>query len=152
MHKLTAYFGERVCRASDHCSALLEWVRIMGESGYAPHVPEAYASIQLELIKSNLAARLVYGGEQVRKTPCPKHEGRWSGCVWGGQVCPEGCMYGSNVTGWLPEPHDFVERPAVDAMELEVYAKNWPDFDPSSRCWKCGGERDKPLHKVEAVA
>lgn len=101
--ELSAYYGERVTTASMHCAALREWVRVMGESGYAPHVAEAFNSVYLNLMKSNLAHRLVYLGEPVRTEPCPKHKGHWSGCrFFDDDPCE--CMSGSNVTGWLPPP------------------------------------------------
>ena len=114
LDRLTAHFGERVAPASAHCSALLEWVRVMGESGYARHVAEAWGKVQLTLVKSNLAHRLVYLGEPVRTEPCPKHQGRWSGCrFFDDERCE--CMSGSNVTGWLPPPGGAKDdtRPAL---------------------------------------
>ncbi len=35
LSELTQHYGERVCRVSDYCSALMEWARVMNESGYA---------------------------------------------------------------------------------------------------------------------
>lgn len=49
--------------------------------------------------KSNALARLIYGDQPLRSTPCPTHKGRWSGCEFG-KVCE--CQDGSDVTGWLP--------------------------------------------------
>lgn len=50
--------------------------------------------------KSNALGRLIYGDEPLRTQPCPRHEGRWSGCKEGG-YCE--CQYGHDVTGWLPD-------------------------------------------------
>jgi hypothetical protein len=53
--------------------------------------------------KSNLLARLLYGAQEIRTTPCPIHKGVWSGCMWPDDpkdMCA--CMDGCNVTGWLP--------------------------------------------------
>jgi hypothetical protein len=150
MHKLTEYLGERVCTASEHCRALMDWVETIQASGYDPRVGEAWSMIYLPLMKSNLAARLVYGGEKVRTEPCPKHKGRWSGCQWGSGACTEGCMSGSNVTGWLAEPHEFVQRPGLSDGERSFYERE--GIDPMELCWKCNAPRHKPLHKVEAEA
>jgi hypothetical protein len=68
---------------------------------------EAYQIVDLAISKSNLLARLFFDQEGIRQVPCPVHKGRWSGCVWKEPECvtdenPQGCMSGSNVTGWLP--------------------------------------------------
>lgn len=101
--KLSEHYGQRVAPVGDVCRALTTWVKVMEESGYAPHVAEAWRSVSLTLYKSNLAHRLVYLGEPVRTEPCPKHKGHWSGCVFFTDE-PCECMSGSNVTGWLPPP------------------------------------------------
>lgn len=117
---LTAYYGQRVAPAQDHCRALLEWVRVMDESGYAPQVKEAWNSIYVTLMKSNLAHRLVYLGEEVRTEPCPTHKGHWSGCrFFDDDQCE--CMSGSNVTGWLPPPEGA--KPDTMPAVFGVYAK-----------------------------
>jgi hypothetical protein len=136
LEQLTRHYNERVARASDHCSALLEWVRIIEASGYAPEVEKAWTRIHITLLKSNLAARLVYGGERPRTIPCPIHKGHWSGCVWGDNACPEGCMWGDNVTGWLCDPHPFQEGP-VDG-----------DFRTRRWCQQCGGKPDAAIHAI----
>lgn len=74
--------------------------------------------MRLAIYKSNLLSRLIYSGEQLRTTPCPKHKGRWSGCVWDAQ-CE--CMCGSNVTGWLPNPDD--PKAIAHAPKAEAIAK-----------------------------
>ena len=137
--ELTEHYNERVCTASSHCSALMEWMRVMRESGYEKQVDDAWGPIQLVLMKSNLAARLVYGGEKVRETPCPKHKGRWSGCVWGDAACIEGCMWGSNVTGWLPEPHAFV------LYERDEDQRRYFPME-TERCRVCGGIEEAEIH------
>jgi hypothetical protein len=61
-----------------------------------------------QIAKSCLLWRLIYEGQELRRVPCPVHEGHWSGCAWPER--PEdacACMDGSNVTGWLPnEPKE----------------------------------------------
>ncbi len=58
---------------------------------------ERVGGVFLQIGKSNLLARLLYGGEPLRSTPCPTHKGKWSGCF--GE-----CEHGCELTGWLPEP------------------------------------------------
>ena len=64
---------------------------------------ESVVHVLMQVGKSNLLWRLIYGGQTLRTTPCPTHKGVWSGCVWpkdAKDACA--CMDGSNVTGWLP--------------------------------------------------
>lgn len=142
---LSEFYGERVAPASHHCSALLEWMRIMDSSGYAPEVGKAWGSIALTLTKSNLAARLVYGGERVRTEKCPVHQGRWSGCTWGDNVCEEGCMYGSNVTGWLQSRHEYEPWPDD---ENAARAREFFKYDPTTRCRHCDGQASGLVHQA----
>jgi hypothetical protein len=59
--------------------------------------------IFLQIEKSNFLWRRIYRGEQTRLTPCPSHKGRWSGCKLPEETeCKGACIYGGNVTGWLP--------------------------------------------------
>ena len=74
------------------------------ENQYRKDIGEKAQYIFLQIRKSNLLARLIYGGEALRTKPCPAHKGRWSGCKMPDEVeCNGACMAGSNVTGWLPE-------------------------------------------------
>lgn len=59
----------------------------------------AVDDVFLQISKSALLDRLLYGGEPVRTKPCPEHKGRWSGLEFGENMCPHGCQ----LTGWLPE-------------------------------------------------
>lgn len=146
--QLTEFYGERVTTASNHCSALLEWMRVMTESGYAPEVAKTWGLMQINLLKSNLAARLVYGGEQVRTEQCPIHLGHWSGCVWGDGMCTEGCMYGSNVTGWLKPRHSFEPFPNDEEAARTREHFNW---DSTTRCKHCGGTAAGLVHQAVAA-
>ena len=68
--------------------------------------------IRLAIRKSNLLHRLFYGGEEVRTKQCPIHKGKWSGCKLPEEMeCKGACADGSNVTGWLKPPHDWVPGP-----------------------------------------
>jgi hypothetical protein len=76
----------------DLCNCLYDWEDKMLR-GKALH-------LRLSIDKSCLLHRLIYSGEKLRERPCPTHKGQWSGCRE--YPCPEGCGYGSNITGWLP--------------------------------------------------
>lgn len=58
----------------------------------------AIDNLNRRVLKSNLLARLIYGGEKIRTRMCPKHKGVWSGMP--SSNCEHGCQH----TGWLPEP------------------------------------------------
>lgn len=53
----------------------------------------------LQIIKSSLLGRLIYGGEKLRTQQCPEHKGEWSGLEHPDRPCPHGC----EMTGWIPE-------------------------------------------------
>lgn len=102
------------------CPALFTWFRVMSElsdedfaraQGHlnGPVRPQdVMAKLPLWIQKSNLLARLIYDGEELRTEQCPVHKGHWSGCQWGYPPCDcqkvmsDGHVgYDSNVTGWL---------------------------------------------------
>lgn len=103
--------GEPVLAASEYCNAFRAWAEaIAARIEREPDAEEAERwrrckraldELPLYILKSNLLARLIYCGEEVRTTPCPAHKGHWSGCVW--EDLPCGCVAHGNVTGWLPD-------------------------------------------------
>lgn len=143
--ELADHYGQPVRPVGDYCQALRDWVQVCAqhdkevEEGTrttpSPLAGVNVFTIELGIEKSNFLARRIYGGEPTRKTKCSVHQGRWSGCVWGDNMCPEGCMSGSNVTGWLPEPHVFVEPPSSDDHN---FSRKW--------CYECGGLPEALVH------
>jgi len=101
--------GEPVRAVSEYCAAFRAWETAIGErvkrepdNEETPRWQsylDALAVLRLPILKSNLLARLIYEGREVRPEPCPEHEGHWSGCVW--EDLPCGCVVGGNVTGWV---------------------------------------------------
>ena len=80
---------------------------------------EAYAanvaSVFRDISKSNLLARILYGGEKIRETMCPVHKGRWSGIEWSDNACPHKCQ----LTGWVQEDVDQGKPlPGVQAVRM----------------------------------
>jgi hypothetical protein len=57
--------------------------------------------LELAIRKSCLLDRLFYGRDTLRTTPCPVHQGKWSGIST--EPCPH-CAVGPCAcnTGWLP--------------------------------------------------
>jgi len=87
------------------CAAMQTWMLCIQEnnaglqpdkyrhgSTYHEHLQHIYIDIR----KSNLLARLLFGGEKLRTKKCPIHQGHWSGA---GR-----CEYHCEMTGFLPEP------------------------------------------------
>jgi hypothetical protein len=141
LEELQKYFKEPVMPVSRYCDALQTWGQaIVDRDGYEAELPAAINGVFLAIRKSNLLARLIYGGEELRTRKCPEHEGRWSGIG----ICRHGC----GETGWLPngfpENADPCDRdgctgPAVahitsiapgeprhEALCFEHYSERWP--------------------------
>jgi hypothetical protein len=74
--------------------------------------------LELAIRKSNLLYRLLYAAEELRKTPCPKHRGKWSGCSldeltdtgWVRHPPQCECQHEDNITGWLPNVDSKVSQ------------------------------------------
>lgn len=113
LQELEVHFGERVAPVSYYCAAFEAWMKVLedkyrqvkkekGEKAairdvWGARIIPHFEDIKLHIYKSDLLARLVYGGEKLRTKPCPEHKGKWSGLHL--EPCPHGCGY----TGWLPE-------------------------------------------------
>jgi hypothetical protein len=75
----------------ERCHALDALRRYEAEANSVEHV-------FLSISKSNLLARVLYGGEKVRTVQCPEHKGKWNG-----QAMLMGCPHKCDGTGWLRE-------------------------------------------------
>lgn len=112
--QLSEHYGEPVYPASTYCQRFRLWFKAIHDAVYRDEVrhlqeiAKAISIVSLAIDKSALLLRLIYDGEdELRTEKCPVHKGRWSGCAWDRLECftdeyPQGCMSGSNVTGWLP--------------------------------------------------
>ena len=78
---------------------------------------KAWFIVSASIGKSNALWRLFYAGEDLRKTPCPVHKGRWSGC---GQDPGCGCWSYGNITGWLAEHPDNPDAPNPPVMMVRL--------------------------------
>lgn len=112
------------------CASLDAWADLMAKADAAHGrgtFGEAWNLVRLKIRKSCLLARTIYGGEKPSQTPCPVHEGRWSGIHLGwpgtkwsnGEPIKEdpmlrkwydaGCrcyQHGCGcTTGWQPDEH-----------------------------------------------
>lgn len=103
LRALTEHFGCRVAPVNAYCAALETWASVVRKGDkilYGHDLPRAIVTVRFALSKSNLAARLVYGGEKLRTRECPAHKGTQHLSLT--EVCPHGCQG----TGWLPEVND----------------------------------------------
>lgn len=112
--KLQKHFGQPVLPMSRFCNAIRIWFRAVETNNTDPGLtagkaPDALFGsdyfkhlrrIEIDISKSNLLARLLYGGEPLRTEKCPAHGGHWDGHA---QVIL-GCTYGCEGTGWLKTP------------------------------------------------
>lgn len=108
---LEEHYGEPVYPVSQVCARIDLWIdamldlakrsRASGETWFhGAHYVDHLTSVRLDISKSSMLGRLLYGKEKHRKRPCPVHNGSWSGLAFLGGEPPCGC----DLTGWLPEP------------------------------------------------
>ena len=93
------------------CTALEEWARLASmpvpdpmdnENERRKELGDQARFVFIQIRKSNLLARTIYGGEKPRTERCPHHKGRWSGCrLMEETECKGACGSDLNVTGWL---------------------------------------------------
>lgn len=118
--QLAKHYGEPVMPVSRYCRALETWaarIEELNRPGYTDRQGSAYwrhlGHILRDIRKSNLLARMIYGGEPLRTRECPVHKGRWTGITENTVVpAPESpigfksidAKCGCGGTGWLPEP------------------------------------------------
>jgi hypothetical protein len=108
LSQLEEHFGEPVRPVSDYCNALETWSKVFCKK--YPSEERAHSSIRISIRKSNLLARLIYGGEKLRTRECPVHKGKWDG-----QAMLMGCEHHCDGTGWLREPEEEKATQGVDA-------------------------------------
>jgi hypothetical protein len=102
---------------SEVCGVLRAWAKAYGTELPTDHpgmvkeraeFREMWCKVDLAISKSNLLARMFFSGDGLRRVPCPVHKGMWSGCAVNAECFtdeyPYGCMWGMNITGWLPNP------------------------------------------------
>lgn len=108
LRKLTKHYGQQVRPVGEYCAAFRTWFKVIqkkdeealdaGETNL--HHRKAYVEslgrLYVDITKSNLLARLIYAGEELRTEKCPIHKGSYAG---GGS-----CVYGCDNTGWLKTP------------------------------------------------
>ena len=103
LKQLTKHYGEPVLPLEQFCLAMRTWFGAIrtnvargGDHG------RAYAlelgMMDIDIRKSDLLARLLFGGEKLRTVPCPEHKGRQDTHAL---VVGTPCACGG--TGWLPE-------------------------------------------------
>lgn len=69
-----------VIDSEEFCDRIDEWARLMCESERRHEkFRQAWFLVRLAIRKSCLLSRTIYHGERPSQTPCPVHEGKWSG-------------------------------------------------------------------------
>lgn len=111
LKQLSEHYSEPVMPVRRYCQAFEDWGRALNENG---HELSQYVNIMVTAIyKSNLLARLIYGGEKLRTKKCPVHQGTWSGCSFPDDSLPnfgrcecqrnERGEWDGNVCGWIAD-------------------------------------------------
>lgn len=79
---------EHVCDAIDAWAALMSKSKDIIGTADSSEFERAWRMVRLNIAKSCLLDRMLNGGEKPSKTPCPVHQGRWSGIHlgWPGQT------------------------------------------------------------------
>ena len=116
--RLRRHYGEPVMPVSQYCQAFKTWLEVGANQWGRVLDEDKISGLMTAILKSNLLARLIYGGEKLRTQACPLHSGTWVGIG----ECPHGC----DKTGWIPEPEDAarwaVEKAAMDARNAPLVA------------------------------
>src|SRR5690606_24282244 len=91
LKQLSEHYGEAVMPVSQYCDAFRKYASALRENKGRSDLVEAFNTVLRSIPKSNLLARLIYGGEQLRSRKRPIHKGRWSGCIMSASSdCPKG--------------------------------------------------------------
>jgi hypothetical protein len=112
--RLAAHYGEPVLPVSRYCNAFRVWHQALIERQQREDAAVACGELdeqfrddalrealealnnphlQMQIAKSNMLGRLIYGGQNVRTQMCPVHKGVWSGLGH--------CDHGCDETGWI---------------------------------------------------
>jgi hypothetical protein len=109
LRALSRHFDEPVMPISKYCDALLTWAAVINEAVRAgegdddlKELSQSIGTTFLGIRKSNLLARLLYAGEELRTEKCPVHKGRWTGYSQELKCVNERYPFGCDYTGWLP--------------------------------------------------
>lgn len=136
LQALTAHYQQPVLPLSHFCTAIKTWFEAIKRNNTDPALKregsgtvqgeryhEVLHLIERDIRKSNLLARLIYGGEKFRTVMCPTHKGHSGG------ECKDGC----EGTGWLPEP-DLVEVKATGGPTIGAWTAG--DQASNGNWWK----------------
>jgi len=87
---------------NEHTSPVDKRYMAMSEIRSSEDLEEAISYTFMQITKSSLLGRLIYGGEKLRTEMCPIHKGHWSGLEWPDKPCLHRCQ----MTGWIQEAED----------------------------------------------
>lgn len=133
--RLSKHFHQPVMPAERFCEAFTTWFRCIQRNvadggshgaGYA----SALDAILLDIRKSSLLARLIYGGEKLRTRKCPEHKGVWSGI--------DPCEHGCGETGWVPDDWPTAYPRCSVHKDAPAVARSFSVKDGEMRlCYEC---------------
>lgn len=115
LKKLSEHYQQPVQPIDRYCEALRTWEHAIRDRAQRSAEAKSRSAqddlkmaqdvnhVFLQIRKSSLLARLLYGGEKLRSKMCPVHQGKWSGLEHSGNECHHGC----GLTGWIAEPKEF---------------------------------------------
>jgi hypothetical protein len=117
LRKLSEHYNCPVMPVNEYCANLREWAHLIDLRDNDAKQRDDFRQIELSISKSCLLNRTIYCGEKPSQTPCPVHEGRWTGlhCGWPGSTWSNG-----------------------EEMEESPQLREW--YDAGCRCYqhRCG--------------
>ena len=110
LRRLEQFYGGPVLPLENFCNVMSIWMDCIvknntdpmlkeGGAGHGREYFERLKAMHIDIRKSNLLGRLLYGKEALRTRVCPVHKGHYSGEAMFFEKCPYLC----DGTGWLRE-------------------------------------------------
>lgn len=155
--RLEEFYNEPVLPLHHFCRAMELWFDCIGKNNTDPALrrhdrEQGYGYFQflnqmrIDIRKSNLLGRLLYGKEPLRTRKCPVHKGHYDGEAMFFKKCPHEC----DGTGWLRERESdrgytgiSVREARFDDGEFKVKDRDtgeWKKPRNSKRSMRIGGE------------
>ncbi|MGD0921265.1 MAG: hypothetical protein ABSA70_05800 [Terriglobia bacterium] len=151
LQRLEKHYGEPVMPLHRFCDAITLWMNCIEKNNTDPELSKAgyqggryykfLSQIEMDIRKSNLLGRLLYGKERFRTEMCPIHKGHWHGDAMFFNRCPHNC----DGTGWLrARPEDGGYTGGLKISLLREVRGEQQIKDPKTHKWRKLRSDDEP--------
>jgi hypothetical protein len=151
LQRLEKHYEEPVMPLHRFCDAITLWMRCIEKSNTDPELSKNgyqgrqyykfLSQIEIDIRKSNLLGRLLYGKERFRTEMCPIHKGHWDGEAMFFDRCPHNC----DGTGWLrARPEDGGYTGGLKILLLREVGGEQQIKDPKTHKWRKLRSDDEP--------